>query len=81
MTAEEIKAMVEETMQTLRDEGRRQGERQGERRFLLKQLRARFGDVPQEAAARIDAAEPEDLERWGERVLFAKNLHEVFGDS
>jgi hypothetical protein len=85
MNVAEIQQQVEEAKQKLRDEGRRdgqrQGERQGERRLLLKQLRSRFGDLPQAIVARVEAAEPDTLEGWGERVLTAKSLAEVFGDA
>jgi hypothetical protein len=85
MNIAEIQQQVEEARQKLRDEGRRdgqrEGQRQGERRLLLKQLHSRFGELPQTAVARVEAAEPEELERWGERVLTAKSLAEVFGDS
>jgi hypothetical protein len=76
---------LEEARQKLRDEGRRDGQRdgqrQGERRLLLRQLRARFGELPPAIVARVEAAEPEVLEAWGERVLTAQSLDEVFGAS
>jgi Domain of unknown function (DUF4351) len=85
MNIAEIQQQVEEARQMLRDEGRRigerQGERQGERRLLLRMLRSQFGELPQPVVARIEAAEPDELEGWGERVLTAKSLAEVFGDS
>jgi len=70
----EIQQQVEEARQKLRDEGRQEGEC----RFLIRQLRARFGQLPPAAVARVQAAEPDVLEAWGERVLTARTLDEVF---
>jgi hypothetical protein len=58
---------------------KREGELKGERRLLLKLLRLRFGDLPKAALARVEKAELEELENWGERVLTAASLDEVLG--
>lgn len=50
---------------------------QGERAFLLWQLRARSGELPGNAVARVEAADVTVLERWRGRVLVAKTLAEV----
>jgi hypothetical protein len=60
------------------DEGRKLGVDEGERRLLLSLLRSRFGDVPASTISRIDRADGSQIERWGERVLSAKTLDEVF---
>ena len=73
----EIQQQVEEARQKLRAEGWREGERW----FLLKQLRSRFGELPPATIARVEAAEPEALEAWGERLLLARSLDEVFSGS
>ena len=49
----------------------------GERAMLLRQLRIRFGELPESALARVKRAGFECLEWWGERVLTAKTLEEV----
>src|SRR5262249_17592417 len=77
MTLAEIRQQVEEAQQKLRDEG----ERKGERRLLLRQLRRRFGELPSATVARVEAAEPEGLEAWGEQFATAQSLDEVFGGS
>jgi hypothetical protein len=41
-------------------------------------MRTRFGDVPAGAVARVENAETALIEQWGERVLNAKTLAEVF---
>jgi hypothetical protein len=73
MTLAEIRQQVEEAQQKLRDEGKRM--------LLLKQLRRRFGDLPSATVARVEAAEPEVLEAWGEQFATAQSLDEVFGGS
>jgi hypothetical protein len=80
----EIRAWFEDYQRKLRDEatreGRSEGIREGERGLLLRQLRARFGELPAATVARIEAADIADLERWGERVLGAQTLAEVLDE-
>ncbi|WP_437619134.1 DUF4351 domain-containing protein [Sorangium sp. So ce1151] len=57
-----------------------QGRQEGERAILLRQLRVRFGELPDAAVARIEAAETAALEQWAERVLSAKTLAEVLDE-
>ena len=64
-----IQAWFQDYQEKLRNEG--------ERNLLLRQLRARFGELPADVAARIHAADVAELERWGERVLGAQTLVEV----
>lgn len=72
----EMQAWFEDYQRKLRDEGRKEGEL----RFLIRLLRARFGEVPPAAVARVEAAGVADLERWGERMLTAQTLSEVLDD-
>ena len=84
----EIRAWFEDYQQKLRaeerkegrKEGRDEGRTEGERILLLRQLRARFGELPAAAVARVEAADVALLERWGERVLGAKTLAEVLDE-
>jgi hypothetical protein len=62
------------------EEGRAEGRAEGERRLLLRQLRARFGELPAAVVERIEAAGTADLERWGERLLGARTLDEVLDE-
>ncbi|WP_441285719.1 DUF4351 domain-containing protein [Sorangium sp. KYC3313] len=71
----EIRAWFEDYQQKLRNEGLKEGGRN----LLLRQLRARFGELPAAVVARVDAADVAELERWGERVLGARTLDEVLG--
>ncbi|WP_433927588.1 DUF4351 domain-containing protein [Sorangium cellulosum] len=56
------------------------GRQEGERAILLRQLRARFGELPDAAVARLEGAETAALELWAERVLSAKTLAEVLDE-
>ena len=44
---------------------------------LLKVLRARFGELPDAATARIHAADSAQLDAWFDRVLAAVSLDDV----
>jgi hypothetical protein len=57
--------------------GRVKGKREGRARTLLEQLKARFGPVPAEAKARINAANEATLARWSLAVLTAPTLAAV----
>lgn len=65
----------------LREQGRLAGEREGrlegQRSTLLKQLRLRFGELPEPIAARVRAADARQIESWAERVLTAPTLDDV----
>jgi predicted transposase YdaD len=71
-------------LRRIRAEGRREGEaegrRQGEAEVLLRQLRIRFGPLPEDVMARLNAADAETLLRWSERVLSAATLDAVFAE-
>nr|VFJ94071.1 MAG: protein of unknown function (DUF4351) [Candidatus Kentron sp. LFY] len=54
------------------------GRGEGEAVFLMRQLRHKFGSLPPALEQRIRNAEPEALATWGERVLTAQTLDEVF---
>ncbi|WP_437811586.1 DUF4351 domain-containing protein [Sorangium sp. So ce1078] len=60
------------------DEGRRAGLDEGQRAVLLRQLRARFGEVPESRREQILAASGERLAVWAERILAARTLDELF---
>ena len=58
--------------------GKREGRLQGMRDFLLNQLEKRFGVLPARYARRIEKADDAQLQLWGERVLTAEKLREIF---
>jgi hypothetical protein len=51
----------------------------GEVALLERQLTRRFGDLPEEVRARLKAGSSEQLQLWGDRVLDASSLAEIFG--
>jgi len=57
-----------------------EGRRQGEAEVLLRQLRSRFGVLPEDVTARLNTADAETLLRWSERVLSASTLDAVFAE-
>jgi len=57
---------------------RQEGIRQGEASLIERQLRRRFVDLPKWVFERLEKASREELERWGERVLEARRLEDVF---
>ncbi len=57
--------------------GLQAGRDEGLRTALLKQLRARFGALPEAVLARIQAAEAAQLDQWFDRALAATALDEV----
>lgn len=59
------------------EEGLREGRSAALRSLLVKLLTRRFGRLPRAAMSRIRAAEPDLLERWGERLLSASSLDDV----
>ena len=58
-------------------QGEARGELQGRRGMLRKLLTLRFGPLPTEATARLDAADVAALDTWAERVLTAATLEDV----
>jgi predicted transposase YdaD len=79
---EGAREMVMNMAERLIAEGEAKGEEKGmvkgEARLLLKQIRLRFGAPAPEVVARIEAAPLADLDRWGERLLDAATLDDVF---
>jgi predicted transposase/invertase (TIGR01784 family) len=66
--AEELKALG---LQQGREQGLQQGFVQARRELLEKQMRLKFGPLPDAMIARIHAADLETLDRWVERILTA----------
>ena len=60
------------------EQGLSQGQTEGERALLVRLLTRRFGELDHETKQRLDDASTDELERWGENVLEAQTLDEVF---
>jgi uncharacterized protein (DUF3084 family) len=54
-----------------------QGFLQGRREVLLRQLKIRFGDLPQTAVTRVNSAGNNDIDRWAMRILTDAALEDV----
>lgn len=63
------------------ERGMQQGMQQGEANFLQRQLQHRFGTLPETLLSRLKSATPEELERWGKRLLEADSLGDIFRHS
>jgi predicted transposase/invertase (TIGR01784 family) len=61
-----------------REEGRQEGRQEGQAALLLRQLTRKFNNVPAEYQQRIQQASAEQLLAWGEQLLGAKTLAELF---
>jgi len=81
---EEMRPMLRETVlewtREWEQNGLQKGRREGEARLLMRLLELKFGPLKPEDQARIDGADAERLLAWGERVLTARSLAEVFSD-
>jgi hypothetical protein len=58
--------------------GLKKGIEKGEALLLQRQLVRRFGPLPSGVVAQLGSATTAQLERWGDRVLDAASLDEVF---
>ncbi len=59
--------------------GRLEGRQEEARAILSKQLRRRFGELPDWAVARLQGAEAEQLEAWAERIFDARDVADLLG--
>lgn len=59
-------------------QGMQQGLQKGEQTLLLRQLKLKFSMIPKNYLTRIKQADTKLLLKWGERILEAKNLEEIF---
>jgi hypothetical protein len=69
-----IQAGIEKGM----EKGLEQGQLLGQAALLERQLTRRFGPLPDELRSRLAAGSREQLQTWGDRVLDATTLAEVF---
>jgi hypothetical protein len=59
-------------------EGRQEGRREAEAQMLLLQLRLKFGPPAPETEERVRSADADRLLEWGDRILTAERLADVF---
>ena len=60
--------------------GVQKGRQEGEASLLLRQLERKFGRLDPQTRKRVRSADAERLLDWGERVLTAERLEDVFGN-
>ncbi len=83
---EEFKVMLEKRVEEWNHEilekgikkGRQEGRQEGEAIFLLRLLERKFGRLDLQTRERVQGADAERLLDWGERVLTAERLEDVF---
>jgi predicted transposase YdaD len=78
MLADRIEEWGEEFKREGLRKGLEEGRQQGQASLLLRQLRKRFGELPEWVPTRLQQANPEQLERWGERLLDVDSLDRLF---
>jgi predicted transposase/invertase (TIGR01784 family) len=61
-----------------RKEGLQEGREKGRREFLLRMLEVKFGPVDDRTREKVLAATPQRLLKWGERLVTAERLDDVF---
>ena len=74
-----LEQRVVEWTEEWKREGERDGFRKGEASLLRRQLEYKFGALPAWTRDRLESATTEQLTGWGERLLTAPSLEEVFG--
>ena len=72
--ASEIMTIAEQ----LRQQGYLRGISEGEAAILTRQLQRKFGTIPEHYLSRIRQADANTLLIWGEQLLFAESLPEIF---
>lgn len=70
--------MLQERIEKWNQEIREEGRQEGEAALLIRQLERKFGSLDPQIRKRVEGAEPERLFEWGDRVLTAERLEDVF---
>jgi predicted transposase/invertase (TIGR01784 family) len=71
---------LQEGLQKGLQKGLQEGRQEGEARLVLRQLRLKFGPLEPEIEERVRSADADRLLQWGERVLTAESLQDIFRD-
>jgi hypothetical protein len=74
----EVRAMLAETVAEWQEEWKREGRKEGETNILLKLIELKFGKLSQEDRNSVQSADSETLLKWGDRILTADSLDELF---
>jgi len=60
-----------------REEGRQEGRHEGETLVLLRLLRLKFGEIPDDVRQRIEQADADTLLTWSEHILTAARIEDI----
>ena len=75
---EEFKVMLEQRIAEWNQELREEGRQEGEALLLLRLLERKFGRLDPQIRERVRIADADRLLNWGERLLSADRLEDVF---
>lgn len=62
------------------DKGHKQGREEGEATLFKRLLELKFGPISDDIKTKIETADAKTLLLWGERILFAESLDQIFID-
>jgi predicted transposase YdaD len=72
--------LIEQGVQKGMQQGLQMGQQEVRRTLLLRQLRLRFGELPEATVDRVNAAGVPQLDLWADRVITAASLDDVLAD-
>ncbi|WP_179958212.1 Rpn family recombination-promoting nuclease/putative transposase [Chitinimonas arctica] len=78
MLANDVERWMEEWVQKGKAEGLEEGLEKGEAKLLRRQLLRKFDPLPDWVEERLSGASTEQLESWGDQILTASSVDEVF---
>jgi hypothetical protein len=76
---QEVETMLAERVKEWTEQWRREGRQQGHVELLRRQLERRFGPLPARYETRLESADADTVLEWGERILTAQTVDDVFG--
>jgi hypothetical protein len=80
LTLEEIETMLAESIDRWNREIREEGRQEGKAEVVLRLLRLKFGPLEPEVETRVRSADAGRVLEWGDRILTAESLQDVFRD-
>ncbi|MGP5144590.1 Rpn family recombination-promoting nuclease/putative transposase [Vreelandella alkaliphila] len=76
----EVHDMLAERIKKWPEQWEARGEVKGEAKFLKMQIASKYGECPDWAQSKLNAADSEQLEAWGKRIFRAETLEELLSD-
>ena len=74
----ESREVLMTTAQEWIEQGVEKGIKKGQRELLIRLLGQRFGRLSEKHLARLEQATPDELQEWGDQLLGAQRIEEVF---